>query len=49
MAKDRELIALAKTHTLETIADRLLRPPASILKRASRLGLKIRGLKAKGK
>jgi hypothetical protein len=49
MAKDRELIALAKTHSLETIADRLRRSPTSILNRAARLGLKITGLKAKGK
>ena len=45
----RELIALAKTHSLETIADRLRRSPTSILNRAARLGLKITGLKAKGK
>jgi hypothetical protein len=48
MATDRELIALAKTHTLEAIADELKRPPAYILKRAARLGASIK-LKAKGK
>jgi hypothetical protein len=35
MKTDRELIALAKTHTLEAIADELKRPPAYILKRSS--------------
>jgi hypothetical protein len=39
MATDRELMALAKTHTLEAIADELKRPPAYILKRAARLGV----------
>lgn len=41
MKSDRELIALAKTH-LEAIADKLQRPQATILKRASRLGLSIK-------
>jgi hypothetical protein len=42
MATDRELIALAKTQTLEAIADQLQRPPAYILKRAARLGASIK-------
>jgi hypothetical protein len=42
MKSDRELIALAKTQTLEAIADKLQRPQATILKRASRLGLSIK-------
>jgi hypothetical protein len=49
MAMDRELIALAKTHTLETIADRLQRSPGAILKKAARLGLTIKGRRSKGK
>jgi hypothetical protein len=48
MATDRELIALAKTQTLEAIADQFQRPPAYILKRAARLGASIKR-KAKGK
>jgi hypothetical protein len=48
MARDRDLIRLAKTHTLEAIADELKRPPAFILKRAARLGASIKR-KAKGK
>jgi hypothetical protein len=42
MAMDRELMTLAKTHTLRTIADRMERSPGSILKRAARLGLNIK-------
>jgi hypothetical protein len=42
MRQDRELIALSKTHTLETIADQLKRPQATILKRAARLSLSIK-------
>jgi hypothetical protein len=42
MRHDRELMALAKTHTLEAIADHFQRPPATILKAAKRLGLTIR-------
>jgi hypothetical protein len=49
MKSDRELIQLAKTQTLQAIADQLQRSPAYILKRAARLGLSIKGLKAKGK
>jgi hypothetical protein len=48
MKLDRELIALAKSHPLEAIADKLQRPQAAVLKRAKRLGLPIAG-KAKGK
>jgi hypothetical protein len=46
MKADRELIELAKTETLEAIADHLKLPPVSILKKAAKLGLKI---KRKGK
>jgi len=48
MRDDRELIALAKTHTLQAIAERFDRPVTTVLHRAERLGLPIRG-KAKGK
>jgi hypothetical protein len=48
MKADRELIALAKTQSLEAIADKLQRSPAYILKRAARLGASIKR-KAKGK
>jgi hypothetical protein len=41
MKLDRELIALAKTHPLEAIADKLQRPQAAVLKRATTLGLSI--------
>ena len=43
---DRELIDLAKTKTLEAIADEFKLPPKSILKKAKKLGLTI---KRKGK
>ena len=46
MKADRELIELAKTETLEAIADHLKLPPKSILKKAKKLGLTI---KRKGK
>jgi predicted transcriptional regulator len=49
MKHDRELILLAKTNRLDAIADHLQRSPAYILKRAARLGLSIKGVKAKGK
>jgi hypothetical protein len=49
MRHDRELITLAKSATLETIADKLQRPPAFILKRAARLGLSIQRREAKAK
>ena len=48
MKSDRELIELAKSHSLEAIADKINRSPAFILKRAARLGLSIKR-KAKGK
>jgi hypothetical protein len=47
MAEDRELIAMAKTKRLNGIADQLGRPPRSILKRAVRLGLDMKGREAK--
>jgi hypothetical protein len=46
MKADRELIELAKTETLEAIADQFKLPPKSILKKAAKLGLTI---KRKGK
>ena len=46
MKADRELIELAKTETLEAIADQFRLPPKSILKKAMKLGLTI---KRKGK
>jgi len=49
MKHDCEQIQLAKTRMLQTIADQLQRSPAYILKRAARLGLSIKGRKAKGK
>jgi hypothetical protein len=42
MKADRELIELAKTETLEAIADRLQRTPKSILKKSAKLGLTIK-------
>jgi hypothetical protein len=45
---DRELIMMAKTHTLQAIAARFDRPVTTVLHRAERLGLSIWG-KAKGK
>jgi hypothetical protein len=48
MKSDRELIQLAKSQTLDELADELLRSKAYILKRAARLGLSIKR-KAKGK
>jgi hypothetical protein len=48
MQHDRQLIAFAKIHTLQGIADRMGRSITTILKRAERLGLSIRG-KVKGK
>ena len=48
MKADRDLIQIAKSYSLEGIADRLQYSPASVLKRASRLGLSIKR-KAKGK
>jgi len=43
MKTDRELIQMAKSQTLEAIADHLQRSPAFVLKRAARLGLSIKG------
>jgi hypothetical protein len=48
MKNDRELIELAKSQSLEAIAEKINRSPAFILKRAARLGLSIKR-KAKGK
>ena len=48
-ASDRELIALAKTKTLELIVKTTGRKPMSILKTAKRLGITIRGRKAETK
>jgi hypothetical protein len=48
MKSDRELILLAKSQTLDELADELELSPAYILKRATRLGLSIKR-KAKGK
>jgi hypothetical protein len=47
MKTDRELIELAKTNTLEAIAKKLQRPPKSILDKAKKLGLSIKGAKGK--
>jgi DNA-binding MurR/RpiR family transcriptional regulator len=41
MKSDRDLIDLAKTKTLEAIAEQLDRSPAAILRKAKRLGLSI--------
>ena len=49
MKVDRELIQPAKSHTLEAIAGQLGRTGDFVLKRAARLGLSIKGRKAKGK
>jgi hypothetical protein len=46
MKADRELIELAKTETLEAIADHFKLPPEAVLKKAKKLGLTI---KRKGK
>ena len=42
MATDRQLMALAKSKTLEAIADRMQRSPDVILKKAAQLGLSIK-------
>jgi len=49
MKSDRELIQLAKSQTLDELAEKFQRRPAYILKQAARLGLSIMGRKAKGK
>jgi DNA-binding CsgD family transcriptional regulator len=48
MKSDRELIELAKSQSLEAIADKIKRSPATVLKHAVRLGLSIKR-KVKGK
>jgi hypothetical protein len=48
MKNDRELIELAKSQSLEAIADKVQRSPANVLKQAARLGLSIKR-KTKGK
>jgi CHASE3 domain sensor protein len=48
MKSDSELIELAKSQSLEAIADKIQRPSGSVLKQAARLGLSIIR-KAKGK
>jgi hypothetical protein len=45
MKDDRELIALAKSETLEAIARQMQRPPETIIKRAATLGLSIKARK----
>jgi hypothetical protein len=47
MADDRELTVLAERKRLDAIADQLGRPPKSILRKAVRFGLKIKGREAK--
>jgi hypothetical protein len=42
MKSDRELIDLAKTKTLDAIAEQLNRPPSAILRKAKKLGLSIK-------
>jgi hypothetical protein len=49
MKTDRELIELAKTETLEAIADQLKQPQKSILNKATKLGLTIKQKAKKGK
>jgi hypothetical protein len=46
-ASDRQLIELAKTMDLEAIAKKTGRKPEAILKRAMRLGIKIRMVDAR--
>jgi hypothetical protein len=48
-AFDRALIEMAKTMDLNAIAKKTGRVPASILRRALRLGISIKGQKDKGK
>jgi hypothetical protein len=47
MATDRELIALAKTKRLDAKVAHFQRSPRWILKKAMKLGLKIKGRKAR--
>jgi hypothetical protein len=49
MKSDRQLIELAPSRTLEAIAIRFKRSPATILKKAARLGLTIKRDKTKRK
>jgi len=42
MKSDRELMELAKTKTLEAIAEQFNRSPAAILRKATRLGISIK-------
>jgi hypothetical protein len=48
-AFDRALIEMAKTMDLNEIAKKTGRVPEALLKRALRLGISIKGPKAKGK
>jgi hypothetical protein len=48
-AFDRALIEMAKTMDLSAIAKKTGRRPAALLKRGMRLGISIKGPKAKGK
>jgi hypothetical protein len=49
MASDRALIEMSKTMDLNAIAKKFGRTPESILKTAMRLGIAIKGRKAKAK
>jgi hypothetical protein len=49
MRHDRELIALAKSRNLEAIAVQFQRSPTFIIKKATRLGLSIKGRTANKK
>jgi hypothetical protein len=42
MKDDRKLIKLAKSHSLEAIAEKTQRSPATVRKQAVRLGLSIK-------
>jgi hypothetical protein len=42
MKNDRELIELAKSQSLEAIAEKIQRSPATVLEKAARLGLSIK-------
>jgi hypothetical protein len=48
MKSERELIGLAKTHTLGALVEQLKRSPEAILRKAARLGVSIKRT-AKGK
>jgi predicted RNA-binding protein with PUA-like domain len=49
MASDRDFVEMAKTTDLNAIARKTGRQPESILETAKRLGVSIKGRKAKGK